>query len=72
MRDSTHLDRLSGSTPCRNADQLETTATFPITLPYTYTTYPADVSKCIAHERGGRGQGSEGSPGRAEPVRRRN
>jgi pectate lyase len=47
----------SGSSPFRNADTWTTSATFPITLPYTYTTYPADVSRCIALNAAGAGKG---------------
>jgi pectate lyase len=47
----------SGSTPCHKATNWTTSATFPITLPYTYTTYPADVSKCIALNAAGSGKG---------------
>ncbi|MES1263571.1 MAG: hypothetical protein ABUL69_04390, partial [Peristeroidobacter soli] len=35
----------SGSTPCQKATNWQTTATFPITLPYSYTVYPAATSK---------------------------
>jgi pectate lyase len=51
-----------GSTPYRNADNWQTTATFPITLPYTYTTYPAEVSKCIAINAAGVGKGLREAP----------
>ncbi len=47
----------SGSTPCQKATNWTTTATFPITLPYPYTTYAADVSKCIALNAAGSGKG---------------
>jgi pectate lyase len=47
----------SGSTPCHKATNWTTSATFPITLPYTYTTYPADVSRCIALNAAGSGKG---------------
>jgi pectate lyase len=47
----------SGSTPCHKATNWTTSATFPITLPYTYTTYAADVSKCIALNAAGAGKG---------------
>ena len=47
----------SGSTPCQKATNWATTATFPITLPYTYTTYAPDVSKCIALNAAGSGKG---------------
>ena len=47
----------SGSSPFRNADTWTTSATFPLTLPYTYTTYPADVSRCIALNAAGAGKG---------------
>jgi pectate lyase len=47
----------SGSTPCHKATNWSTSATFPITLPYTYTTYPAEVSKCIALNAAGSGKG---------------
>ena len=47
----------SGSTPCQKATNWTTTATFPITLPYTYTTYAPEVSKCIALNAAGSGKG---------------
>jgi pectate lyase len=47
----------SGSTPCHKATNWTTSATFPITLPYTYTTYPAEVSRCIALNAAGSGKG---------------
>jgi hypothetical protein len=50
------------TTPFRNADTWQTTATFPITLPYTYTTYPADVSRCIAINAAGVGKGLREAP----------
>ena len=50
------------TTPFRNADNWQTTATFPITLPYTYTTYPADVSRCIAINAAGVGKGLREAP----------
>jgi hypothetical protein len=34
-----------------------TTATFPIALPYTYTTYAPEVSRCIALNAAGSGKG---------------
>src|SRR5262245_60668350 len=47
----------SGSTPCQKATNWTTTATFPISLPYTYTTYAPEVSKCIALNAAGSGRG---------------
>lgn len=47
----------SGSTPCQKATDWTTTATFPIALPYTYTTYAPDVSRCIALNAAGSGKG---------------
>ncbi|HEY5810270.1 MAG TPA: BACON domain-containing carbohydrate-binding protein, partial [Povalibacter sp.] len=47
----------SGSTPCQKATNWTTTATFPISLPYTYTTYEPEVSKCIALNAAGSGKG---------------
>jgi len=47
----------SGSTPCQKATNWTTTATFPISLPYTYTTYAPEVSKCIALNAAGSGKG---------------
>jgi pectate lyase len=47
----------SGSTPCQKAQNWTTTATFPIALPYTYTTYAPEVSKCIALNAAGSGKG---------------
>jgi len=47
----------SGSTPCQKATNWTTTATFPIPLPYTYTTYAPEVSKCIALNAAGSGKG---------------
>jgi pectate lyase len=47
----------SGSTPCQKAQNWNTTATFPITLPYTYTTYAPEVSRCIALNAAGSGKG---------------
>jgi pectate lyase len=47
----------SGSTPCRKATDWTTSATFPISLPYTYTTYAPEVSKCIALNAAGSGKG---------------
>src|SRR5882672_5583707 len=52
-----HITWSSGSSPFRNADTWTTSATFPNTLPYTYTTYPADVSRCIALNAAGAGNG---------------
>lgn len=46
----------SGSTPCQKATDWTTTATFPIALPYTYTTYAPDVSRCIAMNAAGSGK----------------
>jgi pectate lyase len=48
---------IPSSTPFRNADNWQTTATFPITLPYTYTTYAPEVSRCIALNAAGAGKG---------------
>ncbi len=47
----------SGSTPCQKATNWATTATFPISLPYTYTTYAPEISKCIALNAAGAGKG---------------
>jgi pectate lyase len=47
----------SGSTPCQKATDWATTATFPIVLPYTYTTYSPEVSRCIALNAAGSGKG---------------
>jgi pectate lyase len=47
----------SGSTPCHKATNWQTSATFPITLPYSYTTYSPAVSKCIALNAAGVGNG---------------
>lgn len=47
----------SGSTPCQKATDWTTTATFPIALPYTYTTYAPEVSRCIALNAAGSGKG---------------
>jgi pectate lyase len=47
----------SGSTPCQKATNWASNATFPITLPYTYTTYAPEVSKCIALNAAGSGKG---------------
>jgi hypothetical protein len=47
----------SGSTPCQKATNWQTTATFPITLPYSYTVYPPATSKCIAQNAAGSGKG---------------
>ncbi|MFC4314261.1 hypothetical protein ACFPN2_34675 [Steroidobacter flavus] len=47
----------SGSTPCQKATDWTTTATFPISLPYTYTTYAPDVARCIALNAAGSGKG---------------
>jgi pectate lyase len=52
----------SGSTPCQKATNWTTTATFPITLPYTYTTYPPATSKCIALNAAGSGKGLKEAP----------
>jgi hypothetical protein len=52
----------SGSTPCQKAQNWTTTATFPITLPYTYTTYPPATSKCIALNAAGSGKGLKEAP----------
>jgi pectate lyase len=52
----------SGSTPCRKAQNWTTTATFPIALPYTYTTYAPEVSKCIALNAAGSGKGLREAP----------
>jgi len=52
----------SGSTPCQKATNWTTTATFPITLPYTYTTYPPATSKCIALNAAGAGKGLKEAP----------
>lgn len=47
----------SGSTPCQKATNWQTTEAFPISLPYSYTTYPAATSKCIALAAAGAGKG---------------
>jgi pectate lyase len=47
----------SGSTPCHKATNWASSATFPIALPYTYTTYAPEVSKCIALHAAGAGKG---------------
>jgi pectate lyase len=47
----------SGSTPCRKAVDWTTSATFPIALPYAYTTYAPEVSRCIALNAAGSGKG---------------
>jgi pectate lyase len=47
----------SGSTPCQKAQSWTTTATFPIALPYSYTTYAPEVSKCIALNAASSGKG---------------
>jgi pectate lyase len=47
----------SGSTPCRKATDWTTSATFPIALPYAYTTYAPEVSRCIALNAAGSGKG---------------
>jgi pectate lyase len=47
----------SGSTPCHKATNWSSSATFPIALPYTYTTYAPEVSKCIALNAAGAGKG---------------
>jgi hypothetical protein len=47
----------SGSTPCHKATNWTSSATFPIALPYTYTTYAPEVSKCIALNAAGAGKG---------------
>jgi pectate lyase len=47
----------SGSTPCRKATDWTTSATFPISLPYAYTTYAPEVSRCIALNAAGSGKG---------------
>jgi pectate lyase len=52
----------SGSTPCQKATNWTTTATFPITLPYSYTTYPPATSKCIALNAAGSGKGLKEAP----------
>lgn len=52
----------SGSTPCQKATNWTTTAAFPITLPYTYTTYPPATSKCIALNAAGSGKGLKEAP----------
>src|SRR5262245_35430199 len=46
-----------GSTPCQKATNWQTTQAFPISLPYTYTTYAAATSKCIALAAAGSGRG---------------
>ena len=55
----------SGSTPCQKATNWTTTATFPITLPYSYTTYRARRFEVHRAECGGLGQGPAGGTGRA-------
>jgi pectate lyase len=52
----------SGSTPCHKATNWTTSATFPIALPYTYTTYAPEVSKCIALNAAGSGKGLREAP----------
>ena len=52
----------SGSTPCQKATNWTTTETFPIALPYTYTTYAPEVSKCIALNTAGSGKGLREAP----------
>ncbi len=52
----------SGSTPCQKATDWTTTATFPIALPYTYTTYSPEVSRCIALNAAGSGKGLREAP----------
>jgi pectate lyase len=52
----------SGSTPCQKATNWTTTATFPITLPYSYTTYPPATSKCIALNAAGAGKALKEAP----------
>ena len=52
----------SGSTPCQKATNWQTTATFPITLPYSYTVYPPATSKCIALNAAGSGKGLKEAP----------
>ncbi len=47
----------SGSTPCQKATDWTTTATFPIALPYAYTTYSPEISRCIALNAAGSGKG---------------
>jgi Viral BACON domain len=47
----------SGSTPCQKATNWTSTATFPIALPYSYTTYAPEVSRCIALNAAGAGKG---------------
>ena len=52
----------SGSTPCQKATNWQTTETFPIALPYNYTTYAAATSKCIALAAAGAGKGLKEAP----------
>ena len=52
----------SGSTPCQKATDWTSNSTFPITLPYSYTTYPAATSKCIALNAAGAGKGLKEAP----------
>jgi len=52
----------SGSTPCQKATNWQTTATFPITLPYSYTVYPPATSKCIALNAAGVSKGLKEAP----------
>jgi hypothetical protein len=47
----------SGSTPCQKATNWTSSATFPISLPYAYTTYAPEVSRCIALNAAGSGKG---------------
>ena len=61
----------SGSTPCQKATNWTTTATFPITLPYTYTTYAPEVSQVHRAERRRLGQGAQGGRRCAGHLRRR-
>src|SRR5262245_23997463 len=52
----------SGSTPCQKATNWQTTQTFPISLPYSYTTYAPATSKCIAQNAAGAGKGLKEAP----------
>ena len=52
----------SGSTPCHKATSWITSAAFPIALPYHYTTYAPEVSKCIAQNAAGAGKGLKEAP----------
>lgn len=52
----------SGSTPCQKATNWASNGTFPISLPYTYTTYPPEVSRCIALNAAGSGKGLREAP----------